>query len=264
MVLNGLSSFSSARMMSHFIVVSKGQIPWTAKPEDFETIMRDAETVPPTEADFMLYNSMLVSAALLVVFGLVFLGYAKCAKRASKANSLCQVKFNLCKSIIGFMIFMLAYGSMRHQTHKVMHIAEMLANNETIPAYHYKTPPMHPPHHKHGKGHDHHGDDSPQEAGQGWHGHHGEGSHHDDQGFHGHHGDGPHHQDGHGWHDGKGYHGNGHRNLEQFEITFGPMREDDPNLEEMFKQMDEMDKMFDFEFAQSQEDFDDMFAAMDE
>lgn len=42
------------------------------------------------------------------------------------------------------------------------------------------------------------------------------------------------------------------------------MQEDDPNLEAMFKQMDEMDKMFDFQFAQSQEEIDEMFAAMDE
>lgn len=165
MILNGLSSFGSARMMSHFIVVSKGQLPWTAKPEDFEEIMRDAETVPPTEADFLLYNSMLVTAALLIVYGLVFLGYAKCAKRASKANNLCQIKFNLCKSVFGFIVFVLAYSGMRHTTHKIMHVAEKLANNETIPAYHYKVPHLPKEHHKHGKGHGHRGDNFSPEDG---------------------------------------------------------------------------------------------------
>mgnify|MGYP007078398789 CR=1 FL=1 len=69
-MLSGLRSLGFAREWSHFIVVSRGKLPWTTGPEHYYEIMKNATDAAPTEAEFDLYQIMLFTSFAVVGLGL--------------------------------------------------------------------------------------------------------------------------------------------------------------------------------------------------
>lgn len=128
---NALYSFKESREWARFIAVSGGQFPWPTPPEEREAIMREHGHDAPTFAEFDLYEAMLLTSVVTLVMGVVALRYACIGKRIQHNTQFS--KHASCKSVILFVIFLLAYGGSKHSCAKLMRISADLKGNSTEP-----------------------------------------------------------------------------------------------------------------------------------
>jgi len=130
---NALYSFKESREWARFIAVSGGQFPWPTPPEAREAIMREHAHDAPTFAEFDLYEAMLLTSVVTLVMGFVALRYACIGKRIQHNTQEKFTKHASCKSVILFVIFLLAYGGSKHSCAKLMRISADLKGNSTEP-----------------------------------------------------------------------------------------------------------------------------------
>ena len=151
---NSLYCFHETREWAHFISASGGKLPWPTPKEEYADIMRSTRDDQPTEAEFALYNALMLTAGAMLVMGLVFFRQSKMARRAAWKQKERPVARKVFGSLICLGLFFACYGVSKYSCGEVKHIAEVLQNNGTIEA-----PPMMQPRdheHRHGEHHGHH------------------------------------------------------------------------------------------------------------
>lgn len=140
MFANAMYTFYHAAEWSHYISASHGQVPWNASSEAIQHVMHNTRDEKPTEADFVLFNSMLSMGALMLVLSLVFFGHAKSARLAVNCKWPCAMRIARCKGGFCFFVFGLCYLGLRSNSHAVMDVVEVLANNGTVPLHNFTVP----------------------------------------------------------------------------------------------------------------------------
>ena len=151
---NSLYCFHETREWAHFISASGGKLPWPTPKEEYADIMRSTRDAQPTEAEFALYNALMLTAGAMLVMGLVFFRQSKMARRAAWKQKERPVARKVFGSLICLGLFFACYGVSKYSCGEVKHIAKVLQNNGTIEA-----PPMMQPRdheHHHGEHHGHH------------------------------------------------------------------------------------------------------------
>lgn len=131
---NSIHAFYQSRNWSRFIAVSGGKFPWPTPPEEVADIMREHADDEPTFAEFELYQSMLVTAAVMLVMGVVYLRYACMSKFVTRCKGEWMAKRALWKGYLLFVVFMISYICSKYSCAKVMKIGEVLQSNGTVGA----------------------------------------------------------------------------------------------------------------------------------